>query len=85
MKVGERAQSEVLGTVLLLGLTIVVVSSTVALGSVALADSQQTADLQRVEGAMTQLDSKASLVAHGGSPSQRLQMDVGHTAYFLVD
>ena len=85
MKVGERAQSEVLGTVLLLGLTIVVVSSTVALGSVALADSQQTADLQRVEGAMTQLDSKASLVAHGGSPSQRLQMDVGQTADFRVD
>lgn len=34
---------------------------------------------------MTQLDSKASLVAHGGSPSQRLQMDVGQTADFRVD
>lgn len=82
---GERAQSEVIGTVLLLGLTIIVVGSTVALGSVALADSQETADLQRVEGAMTQIDSKASLVAHGESPNQRIQMDVGRTADFRVD
>jgi len=82
---GERAQSEVIGTVLLLGLTILVVGSTVALGSVALADSQQTADLQRVEGAMTQLDSKASLVAHGESPTQVARMDIGRTADFRVD
>ena len=81
----ERAQSEVLGTVLLLGVTILVVGSTVALGSVALTDSQQTADLQRVEGAMTQFDSKASLVAHGESPTQMVQMDVGRTADFRVD
>jgi len=81
----ERAQSEVIGTVLLLGLTILVVGSTVALGSVALADSQQTADLQRVEGAMTQLDSKASLVAHGESPTQVARMDIGRTADFRVD
>ncbi|ELZ35637.1 DUF7289 family protein [Halorubrum tebenquichense] len=69
---GERAQSEVLGTVLLLGLTVAVVGTTVALGGTALGDSQRTADLQRVEGAMTQMDSKASLVAHGESPSQRV-------------
>ncbi|MFW6000257.1 MAG: DUF7289 family protein [Halorubrum sp.] len=81
----ERAQSEVLGTVLLLGLTVAVVGSTVALGGAALDDSQQTADLQRVEGAMTQVDSKASLVAHGGSPSQQVRMDEGQGADFRVD
>ena len=81
----ERAQSEVLGTVLLLGLTVAVVGTTVALGGAALDDSQQTADLQRVEGAMTQLDSKASLVAHGGSPSQRARVDVGRGADLRVD
>ena len=81
---GERAQSEVLGTVLLLGLTVTVVGSTVALGGAALDDSQTRADLQRAEGAMTQLDSKTSLVAHGESPSQRLRMDVGRTADFRV-
>ena len=74
---GERAQSEVLGTVLLLGLTVAVVGTTVALGGTALGDSQRTADLQRVEGAMTQMDSKASLVAHGGSPSQRVSFGSG--------
>ena len=81
----ERAQSEVLGTVLLLGLTVAVVGTTVALGATALDDSQRTADLQRVEGAMTQVDSKASLVAHGGSPSQRVSMEVGRGAGFRVD
>ncbi|WP_096392996.1 hypothetical protein [Halorubrum trapanicum] len=81
----ERAQSEVLGTVLLLGLTVAVVGITVALGGAALDDAQRTADLQRVEGAMTQVDSKASLVAHGGSPSQRLQLDPGRNADLRVD
>ncbi|PSQ57481.1 hypothetical protein BRD22_01940 [Halobacteriales archaeon SW_8_68_21] len=88
---GERAQSEVLGTVLLLGLTVTVVGTTVALGGAALNDSQRTADLQRAEGAMVQLDSKASLVAHGGSPSQRVSfgsgggdVDVDHDAGRMV-
>ena len=81
----ERAQSEVLGTVLLLGLTVAVVGTTVALGGAALDDSQGTADLQRVEGAMTQVDSKASLVAHGESPAQRVRMGVGRSADFRVD
>ena len=81
----ERAQSEVIGVVLLLGLTTLVVGSTVALGAVALDDSQETADLNRVEGAMTQLDSKASLVAHGESPSQRVRIDRDRTADLRVD
>jgi len=87
----ERAQSEVLGTVLLLGLTVAVVGTTVALGGAALDDSRRTADLQRAEGAMAQLDSKASLVAHGGSPSQRVSfgsgggdVDVDHDAGRMV-
>jgi hypothetical protein len=82
---GARAQSEVLGTVLLLGLTVAVVGTTVAIGGAALDDSQQRADLQRVEGAMTQVDSKASLVAHGESPSQRVRMGLGRGADFRVD
>ncbi|TKX73131.1 hypothetical protein EXE46_14875, partial [Halorubrum sp. GN11_10-6_MGM] len=82
---GDRAQSEVLGTVLLLGLTVAVVGTTVALGATALDDSQRTADLQRVEGAMTQVDSKASLVAHGESTSQRLQLGPGRNADLRVD
>ena len=81
----ERAQSEVLGTVLLLGLTVAVVGTTVALGGAALNDSQRTADFQRVEGAMTQVDSKASLVAHGESPAQRLRLEPGRNADLRID
>jgi len=85
MKRPDRAQSEVIGVVLLLGLTITVVGITVGLGSTALADVQSEADVQRIEGAMTQLDSKASLVAHGGSTSQRVQLGPGRSADVRVD
>ncbi|MFC7324025.1 archaellin/type IV pilin N-terminal domain-containing protein [Halorubrum rutilum] len=81
----DRAQSEVIGTVLLIGLTITAVGVTVAIGSAALADAQASADVQRVEGAMTQVDSKTSLVAHGGSTSQRVRLDPGSTANARID
>lgn len=85
MKRPDRAQSEVIGVVLLLGLTITAVGITVGLGSTALADVQSSADVQRIEGTMTQLDSKASLVAHGGSTSQRVRLDPGRSADVRVD
>lgn len=81
----ERGQSEVIGVVLLLGLTVLVVSATVALGSVALDDTQSTAELQKAEGAMTQVDSKASLVAHGESTSQRVEIAGAETGELRVD
>ena len=81
----DRAQSEVIGVVLLLGLTITAVGVTVALGSTALGDVQSSADVQRIEGAMTQVDSKASLVAHGGSTSQRVRLDPSRNADVRVD
>jgi flagellin-like protein len=81
----DRAQSEVIGVVLLLGLTITAVGVTVALGSAALGDVQSSADVQRIEGAMTQVDSKASLVAHGGSTSQRVRLDPSRNADVRVD
>ncbi|GAB6878574.1 hypothetical protein JCM17823_08480 [Halorubrum gandharaense] len=74
---GDRGQSEVLGVVLLLGITVMVVGSTVAIGSVALSDAQSTAELERAESAMTQVDSKASLVAHGESTSQSVTVTDG--------
>ena len=81
----DRAQSEVIGVVLLLGLTITAVGVTVALGSTALGDVQSSADVQRIEGAMTQVDSKASLVAHGGATSQRVRLDPSRNADVRVD
>lgn len=81
----DRAQSEVIGAVLLLGLTITAVGITVGIGSTALDDVQSSADVQRIEGTMTQLDSKASLVAHGGSTSQRVRLDPGRSSDVRVD
>ncbi|PHQ37853.1 hypothetical protein DJ69_15095 [Halorubrum persicum] len=81
----ERAQSEVIGAVLLLGLTITAVGITAGIGANALADAQASADIERIEGSMTQVDSKASLVAHGGSTSQRVRLDPGRSADVRAD
>ncbi|WP_435093672.1 DUF7289 family protein [Halorubrum sp. N11] len=85
MNTPDRAQSEVIGVVLLLGLTITAVGITVGVGSTALGDVQSSADVQRIEGVMTQVDSKTSLVAHGGSTSQRVRLDPGQRADVRVD
>ncbi len=63
----ERAQSSVLGYVLLVGLVIAVIGATVAIGSIAYADSTADAEYANVENAMSQFSSKASLVALGES------------------
>ncbi|USZ68805.1 hypothetical protein NGM10_03490 [Halorussus salilacus] len=76
-----RGQSEVLGVVLLLGLTITGTGVIVAFGSSALDDSKQASELDSAEHAMTQLDSKLSLVGVGDSDSQSMSLGVdGHTA-----
>lgn len=69
-----RGQSEVIGVVLLLAITIIGASAVVAVGSSVFADSRHAADLDRAEHAMTQLDSRASLVALGETPTQRFRL-----------
>lgn len=68
----SRAQSEVIGVVLLLSITVVGTTAIMATGVSVFADSQQAADIGKAEHAMTQLDSQASLVGHGESNSQRV-------------
>jgi len=70
----ERAQSEVLGTVLLLGITIAAVTVTVATGSVALAAVTDDARTSGVENGMSQLTSQASLVALGEADAKRFDL-----------
>jgi len=82
---GTRAQSEVIGVVLLLGMSTIVIGSTVAVGSVALSGSQGTAELGQAEAAMTQVDSKASLVAHGDSERQRVSLGAAETSDLRVE
>ncbi|WP_066415168.1 DUF7289 family protein [Halorubrum aethiopicum] len=71
---GERAQSEVIGTVLLLGITIAAVTATVATGSVALAAVTDEAQTAGVENGMSQFTSRASLVALGGTDAKRFDL-----------
>ena len=69
-----RGQSEVLGVVLLLAITITGTGLVVAFGSSALDDSKRSAELDSAEHAMTQLDSKASLVGIGESDTQSISL-----------
>lgn len=66
-----RGQSEVLGVLLLLGITVTGAFTVVALGSVVIQDTQETAAVGQAENAMTQFGSQTSLVAHGPADSQR--------------
>ncbi|MFB6087732.1 MAG: hypothetical protein ABEJ85_04360 [Haloarculaceae archaeon] len=66
----ERAQSEVLGVVLLMAITITGTTAIVAFGVTALSDSRASTRTSGVEHAMAQLDSRISLVALGNSDVQ---------------
>jgi len=70
----RRAQSEVLAVVLLLGITVAGMGAVVVFGAEAVRDTTQSTDVGQAEHAMTQLDSKTSLVAHGSSEVQRVDV-----------
>lgn len=70
----ERAQSELIGTVLLLGITIAAVTVTVTTGSVALGAVTDDAQSAGVENGMSQFTSQASLVALGETNARRFDL-----------
>ncbi|GAA0195134.1 DUF7289 family protein [Halobaculum roseum] len=70
----RRAQGDVISVVLLLAITIAGATTVVALGGDAIGGVQQSATTGAAEQSMTQLDSKASLVAHGESDTQRVRL-----------
>jgi flagellin-like protein len=72
--VDRRAQSEVVAVVLLIGLTVAGTGAVVVFGADAVRETTQSTDIGRAEHAMTQLDSKTSLVAHGSSEVQRVDV-----------
>jgi len=63
-------QSETLGVILLLGITVVGTTGIVAFGSTALNDTENAATSQRTEHTMTLLDSRGAMVALGSSDVQ---------------
>ncbi len=78
MNSGERAQSEVIGVVLLLAITIAAVTVTVATGGAALGFVTDDARSSSVENGMSQLSSQSSLVALGETDARRF--DLGSVA-----
>jgi hypothetical protein len=72
---GDRsAQSETLAVLLLVALTVVGGGTVLVFGASAIDDATSSADIGKAEHAMTQLDSKTSLVAHGTSETQRVDL-----------
>ena len=69
-----RSQSEVLGVVLLLGMSVVTIGAVVFYGGVAMDQTYATADAEGTSQSMTQFASQAALVAHGESDSQTVTL-----------
>lgn len=67
-----RAQSSVIGVVLVLSLVLAGTAAVVTLGAAALSDTQARSELERAEHSMTLFNSRASMVALGDSPAQSL-------------
>lgn len=81
----RRAQSEVIAVVLLFGLTAAGAGAVLVFGADAIQGTTESTDLGRAEHAMTQLDSKSSLVAHGSSEVQRVDVASGGQGTVSVD
>ncbi|MDR5671628.1 hypothetical protein RH858_00465 [Halalkaliarchaeum sp. AArc-GB] len=71
---GTRGQSAVVGYVLVIGLSLAVVGVVVAVGAVAIADVEESAQANQAESAMTQFDSNAAEVALGESPRKSIRL-----------
>lgn len=81
---GSRGQSESLGALLVIGLTIAAASAIVLLGGAALDSTQEQSDVQRAEHVMTLFDSRAATVALGDADVGSLQLP-GSGSYEVRD
>ena len=81
----RRGVSATVGVALITGLVVVGTVAVVTLGATAINDSQQTANVERAEHAMTQLDSKAAVVALGESVSKSVDLGRGGDGTVAVD
>ena len=67
-----RGMSSTIGFVLLLGIVAITTTGIVALGTVALEDTERQSTIERAEQSMAQFDSRAAQVALGSETTQRL-------------
>lgn len=81
---GNRSQSETLGVVLLLGMTVLSVGALAAYGNVAIDDARHSVDIRSAEHALSQLDSKVSLVALSDAERQSVSLGRGRQGTYSV-
>ncbi|WP_372912722.1 hypothetical protein [Salinigranum sp.] len=80
----RSAQSETVGVVLILAITIVGTTAVVALGSNAIGGTQSQSATTRAEHAMTLFDSQAATVGLGDSPVRRVSFGGDEGSYAVV-
>ena len=68
----NRAQSSMVGVILVIGMVLAGTAVVVALGSAALGDVERQSELERAEHSMTLFNSRAAMVGLGDSPSQQV-------------
>ncbi|SDJ31945.1 hypothetical protein SAMN05216226_102118 [Halovenus aranensis] len=83
--VPNRAQSNAVAVVLMLGIMITGAAAVVTLGATAINDTEDRLSVDRAEQTLTQLDSKAGLVALGEARSQRIPLPAETGDEFTVD
>ena len=77
----QRAQTSVIGVVLIIGLTLAAASAVVVFGSGAIDDGRHHSRVGQAEQAMTQFDSRTAQVALGDSDVQTIRMGQGEGSY----
>ncbi|MFB6361957.1 MAG: hypothetical protein ABEH59_11635 [Halobacteriales archaeon] len=83
--VPDRGQAETIGTVLILALTLIGATATLAIGSVVLDDARMSAQEDGIRHAMTQLDSRTAMVALGDSETQRVPLSSTQSGGYTID
>ena len=81
----SRGQSSTIGFVLLIAVTVAGAGAVVGLGGQAFEDTRSASTVDRVENAMTQFDSRTSMVALGDASVQRVQFGGGGDGTFGVE
>lgn len=72
-----RAQSEVIGLVILFGLSVTAIGIVLAFGQPAISDASESAQFDRMQNEFALLDSRISTSALGASESQSVSLNVG--------
>lgn len=74
MPIQSRGQAEVIGLVLLLGVSVIVISGAVVLGGQAISETTTMAEVENAENSISHVESEMSAVSVGDSESRRVSL-----------